>query len=423
MRALALHPGDTENRVINVYPEITDQTFEGFGGAITEAAASTYAQMSASQKRELLETYFHAEKMNYQFVRIHIDSCDFCIGPYEGYTSSGAPDFSRMERYILPMLRDAEAVAGRKIPVMLSPWSPPAFMKTNGVRQHGGKLKPEHAGAYADYLCRYIRLFQDLGFTVSRMSLQNEPKAVQTWDSCIFTAEDEKVFLRDHFYPALKQYGMTGIGIFLWDHNKERVYEWMRDIIDEETDPMIAGACFHWYSGDHFEALDLCRRQYPDKKLLLSESCIEFRFYDKNDTVGAAQKLSHEMIGDLNHGISAFFDWNLLLDETGGPNYAGNNCLAPFHYDRKAGTLSPSLLQTYYEIFARAIVPGSVRVGTTRFSDCIDATAWKRPDGSIALLILNRTEKEQTVTVRKNDMEAELTVAPFALESVLVAVD
>lgn len=420
MRTLHLVPGETENKVVNVYPECTDQTFLGFGGAITEAAAYTYAKMNDSQKRDLLTAYFAPDRMNYQFVRIPIDSCDFSLGQYTSYTESGAPHFTRLTKYILPMLRDAEAVAGREIPVMLSPWSPPEFMKTNGLREQGGKLKKECYGAWADYLCRYAKLYRDLGFTVNRMSLQNEPKAVQTWDSCIFTPAEEKEFLSGFMYPAMQKYGLTDIEIYLWDHNKERVYEWMRDIIDETTDPMIAGACFHWYSGDHFEALDLCRRYYPDKKLIVSESCIEYRFYDKDDRTGAAVKLSHELIGDLNHGIAAFYDWNLLLDETGGPNYVGNFCLAPFLFDTESGQLTATVLQKYYEAFAKAIPPGSVRAAATRFSDEIDATAWLRPDGTIAAVVLNRTGKECAVTIRKDDCEAAVTLAPFALETFLI---
>ena len=417
MKPLYLRPGETENRVVNLYPSVTDQTFSGFGGAITEAAAYTYAQMSDAQKTELLSAYFAPDRMNYQFVRIPVDSCDFSLGEYCGYTESGAPDFAHIEQWILPMLRDAERVAGRKIPVMLSPWSPPAFMKTNQSRQHGGKLKPEFYGAWADYLCRYAKAYRDLGFLVTRMSLQNEPKAVQTWDSCIFTAAEEKTFLRDFMHPAMVRYGIADIEIYLWDHNKERVFEWMRDILDAETSPMVAGACFHWYSGDHFEALDLCRRLYPEKKLLLSESCIEYRFYDKNDRTGAAQKLSHEVIGDLNHGMSAFCDWNLLLDEQGGPNYVGNYCLAPFLFDTQKKQLEATTLQEYYETFARAIPPQSVHIASTRFSDDVDATAWKRPDGALALLLLNRRAEPVEVTVRLDDREATVTLAPFALEA------
>ena len=357
--------------------------------------------------------------MNYQFVRVPLDSCDFSIAPYDGYRSSGAPYFEHMENYILPMLRDIEAVAGRKIPVMLSPWSPPAFMKSNGIRQQGGKLLPEYYAAYADYLCRYALEMRRLGFIVDRMSLQNEPKAVQTWDSCIFTAQEEKRFLRDYFRPAQERWGLAGIKVYLWDHNKERVYEWMRDIIDETTDPMVAGACFHWYSGDHFEALDLCRKRFPDKVLILSESCIEYSNYDRGNQIGAAQRLSHELMGDLNHGITAFFDWNLLLDETGGPNYVGNYCMAPYHFDRQSKTLEAKLLQAYYEAFAKVAVPGTVRVETTRFSDQVDATCWKHPNGALALALLNRGGEARRVTVRNGDMEATVELAPYALETFL----
>ena len=412
--------GETEKNVVNLYPEIRGQRFDGFGGAITEAAAYVYSQMSETQKKELLTACFSAERMNYQFVRIPIDSCDFSLEQYDSYTESGAPDFTRMERWILPMLRDAEKAAGRRLPIMLSPWSPPAFMKTNGKREQGGRLKPEYYAAYADYLCRWALQMRELGFAVECMSLQNEPKAVQTWDSCIFTAGEEKRFLRDYFRPAQEKYGLTDIQIYLWDHNKERVFEWMRDILDESTAPLVAGACFHWYSGDHFEALDFCHRLFPDKKLMLSESCIEFRFYDKADEVGAAQMLCHEILGDLNHGISAFCDWNLLLDETGGPNYVGNLCMAPFHYDRRNGTLRAGLLQRRYETISRAVMPGSVLIGTTRFADSLDASAWQRPDGKIALLLLNRKDQLQDVTVRIHDREATLPLPAFVLEAFLI---
>ena len=116
--------------------------------------------------------------------------------------------FSRTEKYILPMLADAENAAGKKLKLMLSPWSPPAFMKTNGERKHGGSLKPEYREFWADYICRYILEFRKRGYEVQRISLQNEPKAVQPWDSCIYTAREEKEFLRDFMYPALQKHDL-----------------------------------------------------------------------------------------------------------------------------------------------------------------------------------------------------------------------
>lgn len=413
-------PGESENRVINLYPEIEYQSLDGFGGAITDSAAFIYAQMSEEQKRQMMEAYFSPARMNYQMVRIPIDSCDFSVEQYEAWTESGPLDFARVEQFILPMLRDAERAAGRKLKLMLAPWSPPALMKTNGIRHRGGKLRPERRAAYADYLCRYIEAYRERGFLVTALSIQNEPKAVQTWDSCVYTAREEKEFLRDFLWPALEKHGLTDLEIYLWDHNKERVYEWMRDILDEQTDKMVTGAAFHWYSGDHFEALDLCRERFPEKKLVLSESCIEFSKFDPSDAFGAASIFAHEMLGDLNHGISFFGDWNLLLDEQGGPNYVGNYCLAPFLFDTAAKTLRPQLLQQYMEHFSALLTPGSRRIGMSRFSDRVEATAWKRPDGSLALVLLNREDRNQPVVIRLEDMEAGLQLAPRSISSAVI---
>ena len=419
-------PGVTENKVVNLYPEIEYDTFEGFGGAITEAAGYVYSLMPEKDKKALMEAYFSRARMNYQFVRIPIDSCDFSLSQYEAVSDPSDTTFSTFnfdipKKYILPMLRDAEAAAGRKIPIMLSPWSPPAFMKSNGKREQGGVLLAAYRTMWAEYLCRFIEEYRDRGFLVKRISLQNEPKAVQTWDSCIFTAEEEKVFLRDYMWPALERHGLTDIEVFIWDHNKERVYEWMRDIIDDDTDKMIAGAAFHWYSGDHFEALDLCKQMFPNKKLIISESCIELLKYDGSDAMGSAMKLSHELMGDLNHGMVAFYDWNLLLDETGGPNYVGNNCLAPFLYDTQNEKLMPQLISRYFEHFSHFILPGSVRIASTRYCEDVEATAWKRPDGTIALVLLNKSEGNQPIVVRMADLEAGVVLYPRSITSCVVS--
>ena len=422
-QTVLFRPGDTENRVINLYPEITYQTFEGFGGAITEAAGTTYNQMDEGQKHALMQAYFGKERMNYQFIRLPVDSCDFSLEQYE---ASSRPDFSdfsmdRVKKNLWPMLDDAEKAAGGKLKLILTPWSSPAYMKTNGRRDHGGKLKPEYRALWAEYLCRYILEYRQHGYHVAGMTLQNEPKAVQTWDSCIFTAQEEKLFLKDAMRPALEKHGLTDIQIFLWDHNKERVWEWMRDIIDGETRDMVAGAAFHWYSGDHFDALDLCREQFPDKKLIVSESCIEFSKFDPADACGAALHISHELMGDLNHGISAFIDWNLLLDENGGPNYVGNYCLAPFLYDTRKKRLTPHLISQYFEHFSHAVRPGAVRIASTRYSGDIEVTAWKQQDGRLAGVLINRAPEARPVCIRMNDQEADLllpacSIADFSIQ-------
>lgn len=416
-QAVLFRPGDTENRVLNLYPEITYQTFEDFGGAITEAAGTTYNQMNESQRQALMEAYFGKERMNYQFIRLPIDSCDFSLGQYEASSQPDFSDFSmeRVKKDLWPMLDDAEKAAGKKLKLISSPWSPPAYMKANGRRDHGGKLKPEYEYLWAEYLCRYLQEYRDHGYQVVGMTLQNEPKAVQTWDSCVFTAQEEKHFLKDVMRPAMEKHGLTDIQIYLWDHNKERVFEWMRDIIDDETGDLVAGAAFHWYSGDHFDALDLCRTLYPDKKLIVSESCIEFSKYDPADACSAAMSISHELMGDLNHGITAFIDWNLLVDENGGPNYVDNNCLAPFLYDTQKKKLVPHLISQYFEHFSHAVRPGAVRIAFTRYSEDIEVTAWKQTDGTLTGVLINRSETARPICIRLNDREADVLLPPCAI--------
>ena len=267
-----------EDQLINLYPQVTYQRMDGFGGAITDSAAYIYSLMNPEQKKQMLGEYFGQGKMKYRFVRIPVDSCDFSLSHYEADgdeadASFESFSFARVEKYILPMLADAEAAYGGRLEIMLSPWSPPAYMKTNGERNHGGKLKACYWKRWAEYICRYVEEYRSRGFNVTMLTLQNEPKAVQTWDSCIYTAQEEKIFLRDYVWPSLAEHNLTDIDIYIWDHNKERVFEWAETIIDTETTSMIRGMAFHWYSGDHFEALRMIREKYPDKQLLLSEAC------------------------------------------------------------------------------------------------------------------------------------------------------
>lgn len=402
-----------ESQVVNIYPELSYETFEGFGGAVTEAAGYIYSLMNDEQKKKVIETYFSPEKMNYRLVRVHMDSCDFSLGLYEAMSNSEDTElksfsFERTEKYILPMLEDAKKTAGENLKLMLTPWSPPAFMKTNGKRTGGGKLKPEYRKLWAEYICRYIREFQNRGFEVQRISIQNEPKAVQTWDSCLFTAEEEKSFLRDFLYPAMKSHGFENIEVFIWDHNKERIYERVRDTVDEETREMVSGAAFHWYSGDHFEGLELVRRLYPELKLIMSESCLEYSIFDEKNIESVTNKLCHEIIGDLNHGMCAFYDWNLLLDEKGVPNHVGNYCHAPFLYDVEKKKLLPQKTQEQYEMFSHFICPGSVRVQTTKFTEQIDTVAYRTPDGRIVLILLNKGKELEAVNIRLGKMVGSL---------------
>lgn len=418
--------GGEENHLLNLYPQMLYQSFEGFGGALTESAGYMFGQMNEEQQSEMLHQYFDKNEMNYKIVRIPIDSCDFSLGHYEAVPDKEDSDFQkfqleRVEENIFPLLNAAQEIHGEPLEIMLTPWSPPAYMKTNGERNHGGKLKEEYKKTWACYICRYIKQYQNLGYRVKRISLQNEPKAVQTWDSCVYSSAEEKEFLRDYMWPALQENELTDIEIFIWDHNKERAFERACDLIDEETDKMIAGIAFHWYSGDHFEALGMIHEKFPDKKLILSEACIEYSKFDAGDYLKNAQKYAHDMIGNMNHGMTAFYDWNVLLNEEGGPNHVGNYCDAPYLYDVRTQKLMRRNTAAYLWHFCHFIHPGAVRIGHSCYTDELECTAFLNADATIAVVLLNRTDHEIDVNIRIRDEMAKVRVAGNSIATAVLA--
>lgn len=414
-----------EENVVNIYGHIKYQVFEGFGGALTDASGFVFSKMSPEQQKEMLDMYFKEENMGYNQVRIHMDSCDFSTHMYEADSFEADENlekfsFADTEKYIIPLLEAAEEAAGKKLNIMLSPWSPPAYMKTNNGRKKGGSLKPQYRKQWAEYICRYIEEFKKRGYRVNRISVQNEPKAVQEWDSCIYTPEEEKVFLRDFLYPALEQHGLGEIEIFIWDHNKERAYERTEAILDRETEDMVSGVAFHWYSGDHFEALNLIRQIYPDKKLILSESCLEFGKYEKEAQQENAERLAHDMTGNLNHGMCGFYDWNILLDSEGGPNHTENFCDAPYLFDMEKQVLIKRKCLEYNWHFAHFIKPGAVRLAVTRYTDKLDITVWENPDGNIVFIILNREDRTMPCNLRIEGEEFAFHILPHTMISGII---
>lgn len=397
---------EREKALVNLYPQVGYQTIDGFGGAFTDAAGYVFSLLSSEQQQKVLTDFFSADGLGYTIGRTSLDSCDFSL---ECYTSGAVADdlnlthfdISRAEQYVMPLLRRAQETAGRSIPLMLTPWSPPAWMKTNGSRVGGGKLKQAYYGLWAEYICKYIRQMMEDGADVQMLSPQNEPKAVQTWDSCLFSAKEEQMFIQQHLYPALRRNGLEHIQLLIWDHNKERAFERACETIcNEEMEQMVAGVAVHWYSGDHFEALDMIRQRFPGKKLVFSEACVEYSILADQSQLVNAQMYAHEIIGDLNHGLTSFLDWNLLLDEQGGPNHVGNYCDAPMMYNRQTGVLTRNLSYDYIGHFSRYIKPGAVRIGLSRFSPQLEVTAAQNPDGSICTVVLNPGQQDISFFLR-----------------------
>ncbi len=416
--------GEGGMQSVMVYPELRYQTFLGFGGAFTEASGYAFSKLTEGNKDKALELYFGEQGNGYHLMRSHIDSCDFSLGTYCAMSdpedlSMESFSLQREEKYIFPLMRAAADKHGKEFDLVLSPWSPPAFMKTNGDRTKGGKLKEEYRSFWAEYICRYIEEYEKKGFRVNRLTIQNEPAAVQSWDSCLYSAEEEKEFLRDYLYPTLLNKGLGHIKLMIWDHNKERMYERANAIIDPITDAMVDGVAFHWYSGDHFDAVRLTHERYPNKELIFSEGCVEYSRFNA-DQLKNAQMYAHDIIGNLNAGMTGFIDWNIFLDEKGGPNHVGNYCDAPVMVDTGTGDLMVKLSYDYIGHFSKFIKPGAERIGFTKYTDQLEMTAFCNEDQSIVLVMLNRGLVELPVTVELGDRIFKKVIPPQSIVTAII---
>jgi glucosylceramidase len=406
---------DEHQPTVMVDPRKTFQTMEGIGGALTDAAAETFAKLPPERQRELLRAYFDPEQgIGYSLARTHIHSCDFSSESYSyddvpGDTALAHFSIEHDRRYKLPFIEAAIRAAGGSLKLFASPWSPPAWMKTNGSMLEGGELKPEDRDAWARYIVRFVQAYEKEGVPIWGLTVQNEPMAKQTWESCLYTAEQERDFVRDHLGPALVQAGLWNVKLMIWDHNRGLLYQRAKVVYDDPAaSRYVWGTAFHWYTGDHWDNVRITHDAWPQKALLFSESTAAN--FDK-DALGEwkwGEMYAESMIRDFNDWAVGWTDWNVLLDEHGGPNHVGNFCLAAVHGDTRTGQLT--YLSSYYAIghFSKFVRPGARRIACTSNDDRLLATAFRNADGRIAVVVLNKGDEAVPFELWRDGQAAKL---------------
>lgn len=382
---------------IQVEPGVTFQAIEGFGGAFTEAAAVTWLALGASRREEVLRAYFHPTAGHgYTLCRVPMGSCDFALGNYahvetEGDVELATFSIARDRKAIIPFIQAAQRVAGRPLKLLASPWSPPAWMKSNRQMNRGGTLLPEYRRAWARCFVRFIQAYAEAGIPIWGVTVQNEPMATQAWDSCIYTAQAERDFVRDHLGPELASAGLGQVKILIWDHNRDQMVERARVVYsDPEAARYIWGTGFHWYGEDCFDHVQQVHDAWPQKHLLFTEGCQEGGPHPGAWELG--ERYARSMIQDLNRWTEGWIDWNLLLDTQGGPNHVGNLCSAPVLADAATDTLLWQSSYYYLGHFARFVHVGARRLLCTSGSEQLEAAAFLNPDGSTAIVVMNHTK-------------------------------
>ena len=398
-------PFETEVCVF-VDPTQTKQTFLGIGGAFTDASAEVYAKLPKAKQEEIIKAYFDKKDgIGYNLGRTTIHSSDFASKSYtyvkDNDTSLSTFDIEPDRKFRLPMIKAALAVAG-KLTMYCSPWSPPAWMKDNNSMLQGGKLKKEFMQSWANYYIKYIRAMEKEGIPFWGLSVQNEPMAKQKWESCIFTAEEEKDFIKNYLGPTLVKSGMSSKKLIAWDHNRDLIFQRTSTLMaDPAAAKYVWGIGFHWYetwAGGQpmFDNVRRVYETYPSKNLIFTEGCNEGYKADSVNSWVLGERYGLSMINDFNNGTVAWTDWNILLDETGGPNHAGNFCFAPVHADLTKSELIYTNSFYYIGHFSKFIQPGAKRLSTSSSRSLLQATAFKNPDGKIVVVVMNNTNKEQS---------------------------
>ena len=415
---------------IFVNPDKTFQTFLGIGGAITDASAEVFAKLSKDKQQEFLDAYYSKDKgIGYSIIRTTIHSSDFSSGSYT-YIAEGDKELKTFNidhdrKFKIPLIKKAIQTINGDMKLYVSPWSPPAFMKDNKNMLKGGKLLPEFYQPWANYYVKFINSYQKEGIPVWGLTLQNEPMAVQTWESCIYTAEEERDFLKNYLGPTLKKAGLGDKKITVWDHNRDLMSQRATTILDDpEANKYVWGIGFHWYetwSGGEpmFENVGKVHEMYPNKNLLFTEGCVEKFDAKKYQLWENGERYGKSMINDFNNGTVGWTDWNILLDENGGPNHVSNFCYAPIHGDTKTGELiyTPS----YYFIghFSKFIGKDAKRISSVSSRSNLITTSFLNKDGKVVTVVMNQSDKKITYNLCVGTNATEVTILPRAIQTLV----
>jgi glucosylceramidase len=412
-----------------VDPTKTFQTFLGIGGAITDSSAEVFATLSPEKQQEFLDAYYSKIKgIGYTMARTNIHSCDFSSSSYT-YVKEGDADLNSFsiehdKKFRIPLIKKALQTAG-KLTLYASPWSPPAFMKTTETMLQGGSLKPEFYQSWANYYVKFIKAYEKEGLPVWGLSVQNEPMAKQRWESCIYSAEQERDFLKNNLGPTLEKAGLGSKKIIVWDHNRDLMFQRAATIFDDSAASKYAwGMGFHWYeswSGGQqmYENVKKVQEAYPTKNLIFTEGCAESFNPEKYQFWNNGEKYGTSMINDFNNGTVAWTDWNILLDEQGGPNHVGNFCFAPVHANTKTGELIFTPSYYYIGHFSKFIQLNAKRISSVASRSQLLTTSFQNPDNSRVTVVMNLSDAEVSYFLYLKNQAATLTIPAHAIQTLV----
>ncbi|CAG2170493.1 unnamed protein product, partial [Oppiella nova] len=394
------------------------QKIIGFGGAFTDSAGLNIQSLPHEMQRRLLSDYFSANGIEYSLGRIPIGGSDFSTHPYTYDDVNG--DFTLDHfaltaedlDYKIPYIKMAQELSANEIKLYGSPWSSPAWMKTNKKINNGGFLIGEPGNKYyqtfANYFVKFLDAYSKRNITMWGITIENEPNAgfnsKYLWNSLGFSPELQRDFIKLDLGPTLAKagYGIDKLKVMINDDQRPTVSEWARVILsDKKAAKYVSGSAFHWYEStpENIAQLDLAHNQFPDYFLLASEACEEWKGRTEKVSLGnwhTFDRYANDIITDLNHWTAGWTDWNLALDLEGGPNWVGNFVDSPIIINQTSAEYYKQPFFYALGHFSKFLSPDSVRIGVNTGANELnelEVTAFRRTDNSTVLIVYNRNDE------------------------------
>lgn len=422
-------PVETEISIF-VDPFKTFQSVVGIGGALTDASAETFYKLPKNKQQEILQAYYSTDKgIGYTLGRTSIQSCDFSSGSYsyitEGDTELKSFSIKHDEQYRIPFIKQVIAATNGKLNLFATPWSPPAFMKTNNNVLHGGHLLPKYRQAWANFYVKFINAYEKEGIPIWGLSVENEPMATQSWESCVYTGDEERDFIKV-LGPTLQKAGYSNKKLMAWDHNRDLVYQRASTVLeDPEAAKYVWGIAYHWYEtwtgGEpQFVNVERVHEAFPNTNIMFTEGCVERFDYSKITDWALGERYGRSLVNDFNAGTTGWTDWNILLDEKGGPNHVGNFCYAPIIADTKTGELHYTNSYYYLGHFSKFVRPGAKRIISSSSRSGLQTTAFINTDGKIAVVVLNLSDKKIDYNLSIAGNAAAASSLPHSISTLVI---
>lgn len=465
--------GDIKKVSLQINPNQKFQEYVGFGASFTESSAWNLATVPEPVRKDVLTQLFSpTEGAGFSLTRTHINSSDYSNNHYtyvdsmdtslstfsihqdmKGFTGEENDQVRGIELVepnydLIPMILEAKSIQGADFNIIASPWSPPSWMKSGETsKMTNGSLQPQYYGVWAEYISKYVSAYKEQGIDLWGITPQNEPLHAHDarWDSNGLTPEQGRDFLRDHLGPQLVKDGHlnlndlnAGLRVLIYDHNKSKMNDYVSPTYnDVEASKYAWGTGFHWYTNSKLEennwyeeALDSLRTTWPNKGMIHTESSIDI---DANDPIGQYWREStdyagtfvpfdtyaYDIITDLNHGTQGYVEWCMILSHKGQPNPYDNFNSAPVLINPVTDEVIYTPLYYLLSHFSKYIRPGAHRIELAGEElKGLVYTAAMNTDGSIAVVVFNRTTEPLELQINLISDTHKIEIAPRAIQTI-----